>query len=103
LLTGSSAGDALWAPRPERQVVYPVVFKLLLRWLSRIREDARWNAFLAFEILVFCCLYVVAFIDEVWWLNFCTRISFLPDFLFHGHSLNALEDHLLVVGVFTRS
>ena len=70
-----------------------MVFKLLLRGLPWVGEDAWRNTLLARKVLFCLFLCFVRGLSQVWRLFYRTLL--LLDFLLNGHSLHALEDHLL--------
>ena len=76
-----------------------MVFKLLLRGLPWVGKDAWRNTLLTSKVLF--CLGVWFFSYQIRWLYYRTLLPL--DFLFHRHGPHALEDHLLLVGVVTRS
>ena len=52
LFSCRSPRDTLRTPRPVREVVYPVVIKLLLRGLPKVWENARLNALLGLKDVI---------------------------------------------------
>ena len=49
LFSRGTSCHTLWAPRPKREVVYPVVLELRLRRLTRVRQGFARDSFFCFE------------------------------------------------------
>ena len=80
-----------------------MVFKLLLRGLPWVGEDAWRKALLTSKVLFFLLLCLCFFRGLCQIRRLRYRTLLLRDFFLDRHSLHALEDHILWVGVVTRS